>query len=76
MRNELFEELINDNNEEQIEELYNPDERTELEIIKEHNKILRDYVVELENRNIILKERILRLEREINYYENKSKGLI
>jgi hypothetical protein len=73
MRGELFEE---ENEILELEELYDPDERTELEQIKEHYQILLDYVVELEKRNELLKEKIFKLGLRLNYYEKQDKGLI
>lgn len=46
-----------------------------IELQKQHMIIL-EYVKELESRNINLKERIERLEREIMYYEKKEEGKI
>lgn len=82
MRGELFErdeiedieELDEIYDEEEIEtQKINPYISDKIRMLQEHYTIILEYVKELESRNILLKEKVGRLERELNY-EKKTKN--
>lgn len=72
MRGELFEEneIIEDEYADYEEQL-NPLLSDNVLTLQKQHMILLQYIIELESKNIILKNEIERLKRRINYYEKE-----